>query len=339
MSTYETFPAQPYDRNAICCPRVAVHPRGAFVVTQTSDELQLRHAHGGRPRLNLELEGVQDFSFSPDGKLLAVGLQGKVARILDVESGEEIAESESADDYIDHVVWLGGSQRFATASARCELAVHALSKKTGFLSTGAEVVRELLGPDPQYNSAFGLAASPDGARLFFASGESLRAFDVASGILAWRRDFESSGGHVTVSPDGRILAMAMSDGTIQIFEAASGRSLAAYAFRTASGIRYPGMIGEAVSWSPRPAFSPDGAVLVSNTPVGSFVMIDPRSGAPLWEAARAPGLAWIEDVAWTPDGQHLFTACSDGVVGVWSMRPVAPTAMLQAYDDADPEIG
>src|SRR5262249_33750372 len=114
---------------------------------------------------------------------------------------------------------------------------------------------------------------------------------------------------------------------------------ASYLFRTAQGIRYPGMIGDAVSWGARPAFSPDGAVLVCNTAVGSFVMIDPRNGAPLWEAARAPGLAWIEDLAWFPDGQHLIAGCSDGVIGVWSMRPVNAAGVLPAYDDSDPEIG
>lgn len=334
MNGYENFPSVPYDTNAVCCSRVAVHPRGALFMTQTSDELQLRHAQGGRPRLNLEIEGIQDFAFSPDGRLLAVGLQEKSTKIYSVESGDELGESDGADDYVDHVVWLGGPQYFASASARGELTVHQIG------SDGEpKTVREILEADPDYNSVFGLAATPNGSHLYLAIGESLRCFESISGRMLWRKDFESSGGHLAMSPDGRILAMPMSDGNIVFFDPGSGNAMGAYRFKTAGGITYPGMIGMGVSWSPRPAFSPDGSVLVSNTPVGSFVLLDPRSGQPLWEAARARGLAWIEDVAWFPDGQHLLAACSDGTVGMWAMRPVNCVAVLASYDETSPGIG
>jgi WD40 repeat protein len=332
MNGYENFPSVPYDTSAVCCPRVAVHPRGALFVSQTSDELQLRHAQGGRPRRNLEIEGIQDFAFSPDGRRLAVGVMEKVVKIFDLESGEELGETDSADDYIDHVVWLGGPDHFAAASARGELTVYRMGRKE------PETVREILEADPDYNSVFGLAATPSGSHLFLAAGESLRCFEAASGRLLWRRDFESSGGHLALSPDGRALAMPMADGTILFLDPSNGQPYASYQFRTAQGIRYPGMIGDAVSWSPRPAFSPDGSALVTNTPVGSFAMIDPRTGASLWEAPRARGLAWIEDVAWFPDGQYLLSACSDGVVGVWSMRPVDCAALLASYDETSPEL-
>lgn len=333
MQGYEPFPSVPYDMNAICCSRVAVHPQGALFVSQTSDELQLRHANGGRPRLDLEIEGIQDFAFSPDGRLLAVGLQEKVTRIYNVESGDELGESDSADDYIDYVVWLGGAQYFAAASARGELAVHQIGP-----DGEPKTVREILEADRDHNSVFGLAATQNGSHIYMSIGESLRCFESMSGRMIWRRDFESSGGHLALSPDGRILAMPSADGNILFLDPGTGTPMGAYTFKTASGITYPGMAGSGLSWSPRPAFSPDGSVIISNTPAGTFVLVDPRSGQPLWEAARARGLAWIEDVAWFPDGQHVLTACSDGIVAMWAMRPVNCVAVMASYDETSPEI-
>lgn len=334
MNGYEQFPSTPYDTNAVCCSRVAVHPRGALFATQTSDELQIRHAQGGRPRLSLEIEGIQDFAFSPDGRMLAVGVQDKVAKIIDLESGEEIGETDAADDYIDHVLWLGGPAHLCTISARGEMSIHQLMGRGD-----PKQIREILEADPEYNSVFGAVATPSGSHVYLAIGESLRCYETMSGRLLWRQDSDTSGGNLALSPDGRLLAMAACDGRILFLDPGTGNTFGQYAFSTAQGIRYPGMIGDSVSWSPRPAFSPDGSVLVSNTPVGSFVLVNPQNGQALWEAARARGLAWIEDVAWFPDGQHLLAACSDGVVGMWSMRPVNCVGILASYDETSPEIG
>ncbi len=75
-------------------------------------------------------------------------------------------------------------------------------------------------------------------------------------------------------------------------------------------------------WFPSSAFSPDGRAVAANTPVGTLVIVDPDTGAPLWEAARAPGLAWIGAAVWLPDSNHLVVGCADNAVNVWRMRPL-----------------
>lgn len=334
---YEHFASVPYDTNAICCSRVVIHPSGSMFASQTSDELQIRHARGGKPRKNIELEGIQSVAFSPDGKLLAIGTQDKSVLLFDTSSWEEVAETDGCDDYVDQVVWLGGGEYLAVGSARSELAVHRIVRKGGAVDD-AELVRTILEADPEYNSLFGMTATASGSHVFFASGENLRCFETSSGREMWRREYDASTGEMSLSPDGRLLAMASSDGRVLFLDAASGEPLHAYTFRCGGGVKYPGMIGDAVSWSVRPRFSADGMVVIANTPNGAFVLIDAKSGAPLWEAPRSRGLAWIEDLAWFSDGQHLLTGCSDGVIGLWNMRPPTCVATFASYDGEDPEI-
>jgi WD40 repeat protein len=334
---YEHFPSVPYDTDAICSSRVLVHSGGTFFVSQTSDELQVRYARGGKPRKNLEIEGIQSAAFSPDGRLLAVGTQGKSALLYDVESWEEVAETDGCDDYVDQIAWLGGGEYLAIGSARSELAIHRVVRK-GAAVDDAVLVREILEADPEYNSLFGMTATPSGSHVFFASGEKLRCFEASSGREMWRREYQSSTGELSLSPDGRMLAMGSSDGRIVFLDATNGEPTHGYTFRFGGGIKHPGMIGDAVSWGVRPRFSADGAVVVTNTPNGAFVIVDARTGAALWEAPRSRGLAWIEDLAWFGDGQHLLTACTDGIIGLWQMRPPACVATFKAYDDEDPEL-
>ena len=283
---YEHFPSPPYDPDATCSSRVRVHPSGTYFLSQTSDELQLRYAQGGRPRANLELEGIQSLAFSPDGRLLAVGTQDKNVLVYQVDTMEEVFDTDACDDYVDQVVWLGGSEYLAAGSARSELVIHQLSGKSGLFSGGSKVVRTILGPDPEYNSLFGMVATPNGGHIFFATGERLRCFETMSGREVWSREFESSTGELALSPDGRLLAMGSGDGQLLFLDSAGGQPLYGYRFRFAGGVKYPGMIGDATSWGVRPRFSLDGAVVVSNTPNGAFVIIDATNGAPRWEAPR-----------------------------------------------------
>ncbi len=334
---YESLSSPPYPEDAICCSRVAAHPSGELFVTYAAGELQLRKVPSGAPRYLLPRDDVQAVAFSADGTKLAVGRMAKSADIFDVSTGALLGDTEINDDYVDEVAWLG-SEVLATGAASVQLQVHQLVKKTGFFKmfkSGTKVVKTLREADPEHHSLFGMAVDSSGSKLFVAAGERLSCIEVSSGRELWAREFEASTGHLAVSKDSRVLVMPSSDQRVLFLDASSGADLRQFSMPTA-GVKYDGMIGDAVSWGPRTAFSPDGRTVALNQQDGRLVLLDAVTAQPTWQPSRAPGLAWVEDVCWLRDGR-LLTACSDGNVGLVNTQSHEVT-LLPASDDRDPEV-
>jgi WD40 repeat protein/serine/threonine protein kinase len=146
---------------------------------------------------------------------------------------------------------------------------------------------------------------------------------------------------VAFSRDGRILASAGNDGTVKIWDAATGREL-----RTLTG-----HTGAVLSV----AFSPDGRMLASASQDGNVKLWDPAAGrelhtlkghtghvtsvvfspdgktlasasynVKLWDPATGRGrhtlkahTSWINCVAFSPNGKTLASASQDGNVKLW----------------------
>jgi WD40 repeat protein/DNA-binding SARP family transcriptional activator/class 3 adenylate cyclase len=210
--------------------------------TSTGEEL-FRFGH--------ELD-VNEVSFRPDGKYLVTASFGGTAKIVD-RSGRVIRVLREPGFDLHAARFSPDGRLVATVAVSESDIPHVTIWDWG----RDEVVRT-------FSDAFGVAFDPSGPRVAMVGPKGLVEIrDVESGSrVAELRgppggvssDWGSGSGRIAFSPDGSRVAVPHTDGTVRLFEAATG----------AQQLVLPGF-GCNVT---RVAFSPDGTKLASSSPCG-----------------------------------------------------------------------
>jgi WD40 repeat protein len=235
-------------------------------------------------------------SFSPDGRRVAATWPAEaMVRVLDVSTGEVIAEIESVEAF--STSFSPDGERIAFGDYRT------LGVKVFDVRSGAEVMTLAEHDLDIYDVQW----SPDGRWIAAADNPSVRIWDAQTG----QHVFSLSGhnGPVTGldwSPDSTRLASGGADGTTRIWEvSATGvHELASLSSRgTRSGV-------QSVS------FSPDGSrILAGDHGVNAVTAWDiSASGGGEW--ASVAGGPIFDSVAFTPDGSGVVTSGGSGSVSI-----------------------
>ena len=175
--------------------------------------------------------------------------------------------------------------------------------------------KRLVGPVPMPAEPRGLAFRPDGRTLAVVCADyRVVIIDASSGAVRHNLDpgvrtkpadanLWTSNGEARFSPDGRFLLTWEIAHALHVWDPDSGRLL--------HTLNHTGRVEHVV-------FNPvDRHILVS---------AGRDSVAKIWDATtgrlvtQLPHPQWIHGLAFSPDGNELITACSDGLVRAWNWR-------------------
>jgi WD40 repeat protein len=258
-------------------------------------------------------------SYSPDGKMLAVG----ISNLIDLRNAETLDEVDPPRRLAGHagqvfvLAWSPDSKLLASGSIDDPI-VRLWNASDG------QPVRQLEGHSDWIRS---VVFSPDGKTLVSGSfDKTVRLWDVATGkllrTLNGHTDFISS---VAFAPDGTSLASSSSDGSVRLWDTATGQQRSSFAFESQEAPN-----GQQI-WVTGLAFAPDGKLLAAGQANGTVAILDAATGKLQRSLNGHTDIVVSRAVQFSPDGKTLATGSFDGTVRLWDAASGTQTAELRGH--------
>jgi WD40 repeat protein len=263
---------------------------------------------------NLDAPGVREVFFRPDGKLVALVVKNKLARLWEVASGKELVTFEGANANGALTISPDGK---ILATGDVHGRVHLRQAATG---------QELTTINAHKEEVMALAFSPDGktlasasqdktVKLWNLSGNNLKEMATLGGYRSWVNA-------LSFSPDGKLLATASSDNQVKLWEVATRKERA-----NLKGLPYS-------VWGL--AFSPDGKILAAsgkrgykgNSQISAVQLWETTSGEPSPIQINCDEIA-VTALTFSPDGKTLATLADDQSLQLWDSTTGQLKATLQ----------
>ncbi|MGH8946308.1 MAG: hypothetical protein ACRDVL_09165, partial [Acidimicrobiia bacterium] len=263
---------------------------------------------------------VRSLAFSPDGRLL-ISVSEDATRIWDVTplAKREWAAVQATRQVGADLAFSPDGQLLAVAQE--EGAIDLFDPSTG------EQRGRIQPTTPWLGFAGWIAISPDGERLaasfmdlFPEPSGLIRVFDLATGEERLILD-DVGQGSLSLSPDGRRLAVAWSGG-VNVYDLATDDKVAL------QGTGEPGVR--------HVVFSPDGGSLAFQDSAGLIDIYE----VPTWRhvvsfghSIERPALG-LGSIRFSPDGAQLLTAGQDGTAKVWDTATGRSVLTLRGHTGA-----
>lgn len=283
---------------------------------------------GGKTVQILRLQNpVSLLVWSPDGKRLATEgdtNQGAVIQIWDVTTGQQLGAFGNQLGAIYALAWSPDSTRLvAGGGAAYSYTSNAIIWDA---ATGKVLLSFITDSSNTLSGVLSLAWSQDGARILalVATGptpsgstpippqkEEVQSWDAATGKLLSTAPVSIPFPRFAVaawSPDGKKVAVGNADGTVQIWEVASGKLLLTYRGHNVTPL--------AIAWSP------NGKAIASASGEPEVQVWDPATGSVFFRYHGHVGN--VDALAWSPDGTRIVSgsqqaggAIEDHPLQVW----------------------
>ncbi|CAN1210555.1 hypothetical protein TUMEXPCC7403_10190 [Tumidithrix helvetica PCC 7403] len=269
--------------------------RQAFLSDVKLHRVNFSHAEIVKSVFAEVLGGVLSVTFSPDGKILAIGdTRGEIHLWL-------VRDSKPLQTYKGHTSWVRSiafnPDGKILASSSNDQAIKLWDVKTG------ECLKTFHG---DIGPIMSVAFSPDGQTL--ASGNAdrtVRLWDVGSGLCFQAlQGHEDIVGSVAFSPRGNLLASSSDDQTVRLWDVETGECI-----RTLRG-------HTDIVWSI--AFSPNGNVLASSSEDHTIKLWNVETGSCLKTLTGHNHIVF--SVSFSHDGSTLASGSGDRTIRLWEIK-------------------
>ena len=273
----------------------------SMAVAEHSGKIRLRDARTGKI---LDLFGKIDgwiigLRFSPDGRSLASSSASGPIVLWNVKARKRIARLPFDHLGLSGVAFSPDSKTLATADRE---------GKIRFWDAATGKARKESPPNPP-SAGSPFAYAPENGELLAMSDEGVRAWNVATGKQVRRPLPCGLFASAALAADGKILAVAHSDQSVELLDRASGEGLASFAAsRTPATFLQP---------PPTLAMSRDGKTLAVTTLFGELSLYDIASLKP--QKLPAGKIPPVYAMALSPDGKTLAGSSKHGGVVVWDL--------------------
>ncbi len=308
--------------NVLGATDVAFHPKEKIVASSSGNQVHTWDPTTGKLLKTLVNLGKTDkpikaLAFSPDGKLLAIGADDGILRVVESDTGKAVYTSASRNARVERVAFSPNGKLVALGDSNSQVAVYVPEGKGNQLAMSVQGVDlgEVMGVGFSADSGSVFTCGRDGkARL--TAGPSPDGTSVGN-TATKLRDFLGHDKAVTglaVTSDGKFLVTSGEDKTVRVWDVTSGKSLRSFQGHmtkaTAVAVRGDGrQVASA---------SDDGAVRVWDLNTTDEHRALTESKESLWAVAIAP------------NGKRVASAGADKKIRVYELE----TGKLEATLDA-----
>lgn len=234
-------------------------------------------------------------AFSPDGGTLLIGSNMGELLFWDLQSGSIKQKFETSQP--DFFSFSPDGSLIAYTEIDGRTTPSEIFIKVDKSSSGQTVVR--LPRSKNYIQP--IQFSNDGKMIYASDGTSIDFFDEISGQLIHQETLGYNPLSMTLSPDGRLFALGLRDGSVRLLQTATWQVESSYHINDGIGLLN---------------FSPDGRWLVGSTEktIHVYDLIN-RETTELNEH-RSP----LISLSFSPDGDHLLSCGADGKLLLWDVK-------------------